>query len=301
MYKLVFFLMFLLVFGAHASAQEESALKLTEENTGQTFTVRTGTVIEVRLFFGDLYVSYDPSLLRFVDYTPPNVLTQTTTESTIVEPELPNTGGGSNGEPGSLPPQAPAQPSVVATVVIPPETPIVSGGVGTAQVGVVGPALISTPANPEDVVSTWRFLAIGEGETILELRSFYPPCLSDQPCPMMPEFSISYNFVIEGEPIVSEPVDAEGDVILLTPTTEEQALTLGSGQIIALDTDKIEPPFRLIYHPLHLQYLEGNGVRFLVNTAGVYTRLGIQDAEGDIFAFAITIPPLCDSCGVRGG
>jgi hypothetical protein len=118
---------------------------------------------------------------------------------------------------------------------------------------------------------------------------------------MMPEFSISYNLVIEGEPLISEPEDIVGDVIHLTPTADEQTVTLGSGQIIALDTDQIAPPFRLIYQPLHLQYLEGEGVRFLLNTAGVYTRLGIQDRVGNIFAFAITVPPLCDSCGARRG
>jgi hypothetical protein len=160
---------------------------------------------------------------------------------------------------------------------------------------------MATPANPEDVVSIWRFLTVGEGETMLEFRSFYPPCLSDQPCPMMPEFSVSYNLVIEGDPIISEPVHVDGDVILLTPTTDEQTLTLEAGQIIVLNTDEIKLPFRLIYHPLHLQLLDGEGVRFLINNAGIYTRLGIQDSEGNLLAFGITIPPLCDSCGVLGG
>jgi hypothetical protein len=118
---------------------------------------------------------------------------------------------------------------------------------------------------------------------------------------MMPESSVSYNLVIEGEPIIAEQVDGEGDTLLLTPTLEEQTITLQSGQIIALDTDLVAPPFRLIYHPLRLQYLDSEGVRFLVNNAGIYTRLGIQDADGNLFAFAITILPLCDSCGVRGG
>ena len=292
MNRFLIFFTILLVFCARVSAQEDSTLKLTEQDVGQTFTLQTGTVIEVRLFFGELYVAYDPTRLRFFDYTPPNLTMGTTAETTLVEPEFPAQGGGSNGEPGMLPPQLPAGSGIVTTA----ETPIASSGIGTAGIAVVG-----TPANPEDMVSTWRFLAVGEGETTLELRSFYPPCRSGQPCPMMPEFSLSYNLVIDGEPIVSEPVNVDGDVIRLTPTTDEQTLTLETGQIIALNTDKIEPPFRLIYHPLHLQFLEGEGVRFRVNTAGVYTRLGIQDSNGNLFAFGLTIPPLCDSCGVRGG
>jgi hypothetical protein len=297
MNRLLLFFTFLLFFCAGVSAQEDSTLKLTEQDVGQTFTLQTGTVIEVRLFFGELYIAYDPTRLRFLDYTPPNLTTGSTAETTLVEPEFPAQGGGANGAPGMLPPQLPAESGIVATA----ETPIASSGVGTAGIAVVGPAVIGTPANPEDVVSTWRFVAVGKGETTLELRSFYPPCRSDQPCPMMPEFSLSYNLVIEGKPIVSEPVDVDGDVIRLTPITDEQTLTLETGQIIALNADEIEPPFRLIYHPLHLQFLDGEGVRFRVNTAGVYTRLGIQDSKGNLFAFGITIPPLCDSCVVRGG
>jgi hypothetical protein len=297
MNKLLLFLTFLLVFCAGVSAQEDSTLKLTEQTVGQTFAVQTGTVIEVRLFFGELYIAYDPTLLRFLDYTPPNLTTEATVETTLVEPEFPAVGDPSNGEAGILPAQLPAEPSLVATA----ETPVASSGVGTAEIAVVGSAPVGTPANPEDLVSIWRFLAVGKGETTLELRSFYPPCPSDQPCPMMPEFSLPYDLVIEGEPLISKPVAVEGDVILLTPTTDEQTLTLEAGQIIALNTDAIVSPFRLIYQPLHLQILDGEGVRFLVNTAGVNTRLGIQDSQGNLRAFGITIPPLCDSCGVRGG
>lgn len=293
MNKLLLFFTFLLFLCANVSAQDDSTLKLTDQDAGQTFTLQTGTVIEVRLFFGELYIAYDPTRLCFLDYAPPNLTTAATAETTIVEPEFP----AANGVPGIVPLQQPAESGGVATA----ETPIASGGVGTAGVAVVGPAVVGTPANPEDVISTWRFLAIGDGETNLELRSFYPPCRSDQPCPMMPDFSVSYNLVIEGKPIVSEPVEISGEVIGLIPNTDEQTLTLGTGQMITLNTDEIESPFRLIYQPAHLQFLSGEDVRFLVNTAGVYTRLGIQDRQGNLFAFGITVPPACDSCGVRGG
>jgi hypothetical protein len=147
----------------------------------------------------------------------------------------------------------------------------------------------------------WTFLARAPGETTLELRSFYPHCPKDQPCPMMPEFSMSFTLVIEGEPIAAEPVVIEDDIIAIGEDDFEQTIDVQPGQIVKLDLDDMESPYHVIYQPAALEYLPGGQPLFRVLPYGMLTRLGWQSADGTLFAVNLAIEPLCDSCGVRRG
>lgn len=273
-------------FLTEVQAQEGPVLHLNEEHLGQTFTIETGTIIEVRLLgFPELYVSYDPVWLQFLDYTPPVELSGTV-ESGVIQPDE------------VVPPPLPTE--------IPSETGTGSVGVGeviTAEGGVVTQAG-GDEVSSEEARSTWRFLAIGAGggETVLELRTFYPPCPPDQPCPMMPDFNASFNLIIEGDPVVLEPDSVEGQVILvvqLQPADSTASIDVQSGQIILFDVSELRSPFRVIYHPVALRLLAGDNLRFLVNPWGMMTRIGVQTADDQLLVANLLIAPECDSCGVR--
>lgn len=261
-------------------AQNAPRLVLTQDDFGKSFTIETGTVIEVNLVFSDLHVAYNPALLQFLDYTLLEGVGGTVETGTI-EPHLP---GGVNGETG------------VATVE--PATPeaIKDGEVGVATVGdpiIIEPGVTQT----EDYLAAWRFLAINAGETVLDLRTFYPPCPEDQPCPMMPDFMIAFNLVIKGDPVVIEPEDIEGDIVLVRPKRTKKPINVESGQIVLFKIRE-ERPYRVIYHPIALRLLPGEELRFFVNPWGMTTRIGVETADGELLVATLFIKAECESCDV---
>ncbi|MCI0710664.1 MAG: hypothetical protein L0154_10935 [Chloroflexi bacterium] len=261
-------------------AQDAPRLVLTQEDFGGTFTVETGTIVEVNLVFSDLHVAYNPALLQFLDYTLPEGI-EGTVETGTIEPSFP---GGVDGE------------TSVATVE--PATPEGLDGEETG-VGTADDPIIIEPGNVQtkEFTATWRFLAIDAGETVMDLRTFYPPCPEDQPCPMMPDFMIAFNLVIKGEPSVIEPEDIEGDVVVVRPKPSEKPINVESGQIVQFKIRE-EPPYRVIYHPIALRLLPGEGLRFFVNPWGMTTRIGVETADGEILAATLFIKAECESCDV---
>jgi hypothetical protein len=267
-------------FSGVAQAQDAPVLYLAEEHLGQTFSVTTGTVINVSLTFSDLHVSYDPTKLHFLSYAPPETLTGTT-DTGVIEPEG-------------------IAPEPLPTEIMPGSEGDVGSGVGVAVAG-SAPTVGGGETNLEDVRATWRFLAVGAGTTSLELQTFYPPCPEDQPCPMMPDFLASFTLVIEGATLVPEPESIDGEIIVVKAQPTEPTLTVQPGQIVLFDVAALEPPFHVIYHPAALRLLAGEDLRFLANPWGMMTRIGAQSADGTLFAATLLIEPECDSCGVFPG
>lgn len=269
------------VFANGVLAQDEPpVLHLLPEDMGKTFQISTGTVIEVNLFFSELHVSYDPTKIQFLDYTLPEGLTTGTVESGVIEPE------------GVTPDTLPTP--------MPSETQSTEGS-ATASVGTISGGVVTIggdDTNIEESYTTWRFLAIGSGETSLELLTFYPPCPKDQPCPMMPDFLAHFDLVIEGDAVVVEPESIEGEVIVVEPQPTEPTINVKSGEVVLFDVSEIEPPFRVIHHPGAVRLLPGEDLRFLVNPWGMTTRVGIRTSNDEWFAVTLVIEAECDSCGV---
>jgi len=288
--------MLLVVVSAFASAvqaqHKPQDLRLFPEDFGKTFHITTGTLIEVNLFFSDLHVSYDPTKLQFLDYTLPAGVAGTV-ESGVIVPEggsVPETQP-SDVEQGSIEPGTPP-------TEITPETQVGQGGVASGAVVVV-PAVGGDGTNIEASYTTYRFLAIGSGQTSLELLTFRPPCQKDQPCIMMPDFLVNFELVIEGDAIgfESENPDAEVIIVKLQPT--EPTIQVKSGQVVMLDVSNLKHPLHVIYHPGALRLLAGEDIRFWVNPWGMTTRVGVQTSNGELFSATLVIEPECDSCGVR--
>jgi hypothetical protein len=268
--------------------QAQTSLVLTAESSGQSFHVTTGTPIEVHLPpFGEMYVSYNPTMLQFVSHNPPmGVTMETSVESGVVFPE-----DVQSSEPVILP--APGEPGPMPALEMTPEVNVIQpvGGMAVAEPAVQGVSVTSG----EDGLGLWQFRVIGAGTTMLEFRTFYPPCNNDL-CPMMPDYSLQYTLVITGNSIAPEPVPADGELVHLGMNADGQTIPVQTGQIVALDLD--ESAYNIIYNPDAAVYLPGSVPRFLVLAAGFTTRLGVQLGDALIFQVTLEIPPLCDSCDV---
>ncbi len=311
----ILLLVVMCMFASVVQAQDESpVLRLFSEDVGHTFHVTTGTVIEVRLSFSELYVSYDPTRLQFLDYTLPAGLTGTV-ESGVIEPEgfAPGnpgmqTGDAGGSQPGTILPnqgQPELQPGSVGEpgvppTAIPPESPSREGGSAVGVVTAV-PGGVITPGSggpdSEESYTSWRFLAIGSGQTSLELLTFRPPCSMGEPCMMMPDFLASFDLVIEGNTIVPEPETINPEVIVVRPQAIEPTLNVTPGQVVLFDVSGLEPPFHVIYHPGAVRLLTGENLRFLVNPWGMMTRVGVQTSNDERFAATLVIEPACEACG----
>jgi hypothetical protein len=289
-------LLFVILFASITDAQDEPpVLRLRPEDMGSTFHVATGTVIEVNLEFSDLYIAYDPGKLQFLDYTLPDGMVIGTTESGVVMPDTVNSepmpmpddtigasgaAGGSVGMPNET--GAGESAAVVSDVVAAEEGSITSGVVSSG-----------TPS-----YATWRLRAVAPGETSLSLMTFYPPCLDNQLCPMMPDFLISFDLVIEGSALVIAPESIDAQVIVVTPQQPEATVSVQAGQVVHFEVPALEAPYRVIYYPPAVRLLAGGGLRFVVNPFGMTTRIGAQTSSGELFAASLLVAPECESCGV---
>lgn len=285
------------------SAQEASNLVLTQDDLGQTFSVHKGTLIEVHLQpFGDLYVSYDAVKLELVAYDPVITLDESyPVESGVITPEI-------IGEPGSALLPAPASSEfsdtgVTAEVKAEPAViqPSGEGEVAVGGVAVIEGAIVTNPGvDVEPPTAHWQFSAMDAGATVLEIRSFLPPC-RDQICPMMPEFSYSVNLNIKGDALAHEPVSVDAIPQRIGPLENEKTVKTRIGNVIVLDLPDLDSPYRIVYNPLFVQFLPSSRARFQVMASGIQTLLGIERDDGLAFMVNLEVDAECDSCGVRDG
>jgi len=275
------------------TAQETPSVVLTSDNAGQTTSVSTGTVFEIRLPIPNLSVKYDPSVLQLLNYTAPD-----TGDSS---------GSVSGGvvSPDSLPPSAEAGgPSLSGGFSPPSEGQAVPGVVVTAESGTafVGGGVMSesgiVSSSGEPSLAVWQFRAIAPGAVPLEFRNVLPPCQPGRPCMMMPVMNISFYFDISGEPIPVESVEGTGQII--HAESADQTIDVEIGQIMALNVSgKVQA---VQYNPAQVEYLPGGDTpRFRVLAAGAGANTFVQAVgmEGGFGVYLNVAAAKCDSCGAR--
>lgn len=294
------------------SAQETPSLVLTIAEGSQTFSVSTGSMIEVQLPIPNLNVQYDPTRLEFLSYGGPPA------SGGASGPGMPGLSGG--GSPGSSAPGSAPGVSVPSVSVSPGEVPpvgivqpsvgntepgqsgetgavTISSGEVTAQVATAEAGVVVTAepgvigGGPE--MGVWQFRAVGPGQTNLEFHIVAPPCQPGRPCPMMPALSITYYLNISGQPVAVQPIEGTGETV--GAGAENGTLNVEVGQIVSLELDG--PPISVSYNASQVEYLPGDGARFRVTAAGAHTFVQAVSASGG-FGLYLDTPAACDSCGV---